>query len=276
MTASGGGSTAATGRMPTWKERENNKKRERRRRAIAAKIFTGLRSQGNYKLPKHCDNNEVLKALCLEAGWIVHEDGTTYRKGSRPTETTVPCSSIQLSPQSSAFQSPIPSYQASPSSSSYPSPTRFDPNQSSTYLIPYLQNLASSGNLAPLRISNSAPVTPPISSPRRSNPRLPRWQSSNFPVSAPSSPTRRLHHYTSIPECDESDVSTVDSCRWGNFQSVNVSQTCPPSPTFNLVGKSVRSVGVDVSVKPWEGEKIHDVGIDDLELTLGHNTKGRG
>ncbi|CAE6075774.1 unnamed protein product [Arabidopsis arenosa] len=286
MTASGGGeggSTAATGRMPTWKERENNKRRERRRRAIAAKIFTGLRSQGNYKLPKHCDNNEVLKALCLEAGWIVHEDGTTYRKGSRPTEATPLCSSIQLSPQSSAFQSPIPSYQASPSSSSYPSPTRFDhipnrfdPNQSSTYLIPYLQNLASSGNLAPLRISNSAPVTPPISSPRGSNPRLPRWQSSNFPVSAPSSPTRRLHHYTSIPECDESDVSTVDSCRWGNFQPVNVSQICPPSPTFNLVGKSVNGGGGDVSVKPWEGEKIHDVGIDDLELTLGNNTKGRG
>ncbi|KAK9266650.1 hypothetical protein L1049_012546 [Liquidambar formosana] len=23
---------------------------------------------GNYKLPKHCDNNEVLKALCNEAG----------------------------------------------------------------------------------------------------------------------------------------------------------------------------------------------------------------
>ncbi|XP_010412705.1 PREDICTED: BES1/BZR1 homolog protein 1-like [Camelina sativa] len=137
------------------------------------------------------------------------------------------------------------------------------------YLIPYLQNLASSGNLVPLRISNSAPVTPPLSSPRGSTPRLPRWQSSNFPLSAPSSPTRRLHHYTSIPECDESDVSTVDSCRWGNFQPVNVSQTCPPSPTFNLV------VG-DVSVKPWEGEKIHDVGIDDLALTLGHNTKGRG
>lgn len=70
----------ATGRLPTWKERENNKKRERRRRAIAAKIFTGLRAQGSYKLPKHCDNNEVLKALCREAGWIVEEDGTTYRK----------------------------------------------------------------------------------------------------------------------------------------------------------------------------------------------------
>ena len=35
---------------------------------------------GNYKLPKHCDNNEVLKALCKEAGWTVEEDGTTYRK----------------------------------------------------------------------------------------------------------------------------------------------------------------------------------------------------
>jgi hypothetical protein len=66
--------------MPTWKERENNKKRERRRRAIAAKIYSGLRMYGNYKLPKHCDNNEVLKALCNEAGWTVEEDGTTYRK----------------------------------------------------------------------------------------------------------------------------------------------------------------------------------------------------
>lgn len=67
-------------RMPTWKERENNKRRERRRRAIAAKIFTGLRMYGNYKLPKHCDNNEVLKALADEAGWTVEPDGTTYRK----------------------------------------------------------------------------------------------------------------------------------------------------------------------------------------------------
>lgn len=69
-------------RLPTWKERENNKRRERRRRAIAAKIFAGLRMYGNYKLPKHCDNNEVLKALCNEAGWTVEPDGTTYRKVS--------------------------------------------------------------------------------------------------------------------------------------------------------------------------------------------------
>ncbi|CAI7783115.1 unnamed protein product [Closterium sp. NIES-53] len=70
----------AAQRLPTWKERENNKRRERRRRAIAAKIFSGLRTYGSYDLPKHCDNNEVLKAVCKEAGWIVEEDGTTYRK----------------------------------------------------------------------------------------------------------------------------------------------------------------------------------------------------
>jgi len=73
------GMTSGT-RLPTWKERENNKRRERRRRAIAAKIFSGLRMYGNFKLPKHCDNNEVLKALCNEAGWAVEPDGTTYRK----------------------------------------------------------------------------------------------------------------------------------------------------------------------------------------------------
>lgn len=77
---SGGDGGGAGRRKPSWRERENNRRRERRRRAIAAKIYTGLRAQGNYNLPKHCDNNEVLKALCAEAGWIVEPDGTTYRK----------------------------------------------------------------------------------------------------------------------------------------------------------------------------------------------------
>lgn len=83
--ASDGTTSAAAGtsrRKPSWRERENNRRRERRRRAIAAKIYAGLRAQGNYNLPKHCDNNEVLKALCAEAGWTVEEDGTTYRKVS--------------------------------------------------------------------------------------------------------------------------------------------------------------------------------------------------
>lgn len=80
MTSDGATSATMARRKPSWRERENNRRRERRRRAIAAKIFAGLRAQGNFNLPKHCDNNEVLKALCLQAGWTVEEDGTTYRK----------------------------------------------------------------------------------------------------------------------------------------------------------------------------------------------------
>lgn len=72
--------SAAVLRMPSARERENNKRRERRRRAIAAKIFAGLRAHGNYCLPKHADHNEVLKALCAEAGWHVEEDGTIFRR----------------------------------------------------------------------------------------------------------------------------------------------------------------------------------------------------
>ncbi|XP_023518424.1 BES1/BZR1 homolog protein 2-like [Cucurbita pepo subsp. pepo] len=314
---------ASSGRTPTWKERENNKRRERRRRAIAAKIYTGLRTQGNYKLPKHCDNNEVLKALCSEAGWVVEEDGTTYRKGCKPPPIDIgtsanmsACSSLQPSPQSSCFPSPVPSYHASPSSSSFPSPTRFDGNPS--YLLPFLQNITSiPANLAPLRTSNSAPVTPPLSSPTsRGSKRKPDWESIPnsyltsfrhplYAVSAPSSPTR-CRHLTpaTIPECDESDASTVDSGRWVSFQTVAPS-VAPPSPTFNLMkpvsqqnslhdsvdrhgamgwgAASDRGRGSEFEfekfengkVKPWEGERIHEVGVDDLELTLGSG-KARG
>ncbi|KAM1047948.1 hypothetical protein ACFX13_027796 [Malus domestica] len=310
----GGGSS---GRLPTWKERENNKRRERRRRAIAAKIYSGLRAQGSYKLPKHCDNNEVLKALCAEAGWVVEEDGTTYRKGCKPSPMEIAgtptnmsaCSSIQQSPQSSAFPSPVPSYHASPSSSSFPSPTRFEGNPSS-YLLPFLCNIASiPTNLPPLRISNSAPVTPPLSSPTsRGSKRKPDWDSLTngcinslrhplFAASAPSSPTRR-HHLTpaTIPECDESDASTVDSGRWVSFQT-GAPAVAPPSPTFNLMkpvaeqnvlqnaveahvgmgwgSTAERGRGSEFefesgTVKAWEGERIHEVGADDLELTLGN------
>ncbi|TKY70480.1 BES1/BZR1-like protein 2 [Spatholobus suberectus] len=300
----GGGST---GRLPTWKERENNKRRERRRRAIAAKIYTGLRAQGNYKLPKHCDNNEVLKALCSEAGWIVEEDGTTYRKGCKrgasEIEGTPPnisaCSSIQPSPQSSSFPSPVPSYHASPTSSSFPSPTRIDANPSS-FLIPFIRNITSiPANLPPLRISNSAPVTPPLSSPRSSKRKADFDSLSNgslrhplFATSAPSSPSRRHHVATStIPECDESDASTVDSGRWVSFQ-VQTTTAAPPSPTFNLMKPAIAAQDVNEGmqwgsgaergrggsdfdfengrVKPWEGERIHEVvGMDELELTLG-------
>lgn len=218
------------------------------------------------------------------------------------------CSSLQPSPQSSNFVSPVPSYHASPSSSSFPSPTRFDANPSS-YLLPFLRNIASiPANLPTLRISNSAPVTPPLSSPTsRGSKRKPEWESllngsqnsfhhPLFAASAPASPSRR-HHITpaTIPECDESDTSTVDSGRWVSFQTV-AHLAAPPSPTFNLMKPAAQqgSVldGVDEhagldwgaaaergrgsefefengKVKPWEGERIHEVGVDDLELTLG-------
>ncbi|XP_010907212.1 protein BZR1 homolog 1 [Elaeis guineensis] len=306
--ASGGG------RLPTWKERENNKRRERRRRAIGAKIFYGLRTQGNYKLPKHCDNNEVLKALCAEAGWVVEEDGTTYRRGCKPPPPPLdtatggqstnisPCSSSHhLSPPSSSFPSPVPSYHASPLSSSFPSPTRLENSNHAvnpSYLLPFLRKLST---LPPLRISNSAPVTPPLSSPTASHPtklRKLEWDYAafhhpQFAASAPASPTRgcRHGHPATIPECDESDASTVDYGRWFSFH-----MTAPASPSFNLVnpvlqmpetvagagggGTSERGRGgmefefENERVKPWVGERIHEVGVEDLELTLGVGSSG--
>ncbi|XP_051139840.1 protein BRASSINAZOLE-RESISTANT 1-like [Andrographis paniculata] len=300
--SSAAGGEAAGGvvrRKPSWTERENNRRRERRRRAIAAKIYAGLRAQGNYNLPKHCDNNEVLKALCAEAGWIVEPDGTTYRKGCKPIPMEVggtsanitPSSSRNPSPPSSYFASPIPSYQPSPSSSSIPSPSNNDPNASPHPFAFLINSIPSS--LPPLRISNSAPVTPHLSSPTRPPTQtftldtLAKQSMSalNIPFfSAPSSPNRtRRFTPTTIPECDESDSSTIDSGQWMNFQAyANPAGVLPASPTFNLI-KSVDPVApknamlldkgkapeIDSAVKPWEGERIHEVGMDDLELTLG-------
>ncbi|RYR29681.1 hypothetical protein Ahy_B01g054131 [Arachis hypogaea] len=146
------------------------------------------------------------------------------------------CSSLQPSPQSSAFPSLVPSYHASPTSLSFPSPSRIDPNlqNPSSFLLPFIHNITSiPTNLPPLRISNSAPVTPPLSSPTsggskrkadfesRSNvSSLNSFRHPLFAVSAPSSPSRRHQLATStIPECDESDASTVDSGRWGYLQA---------------------------------------------------------
>ncbi|XP_059644464.1 BES1/BZR1 homolog protein 3-like [Cornus florida] len=69
-------------RFPSDRERQNNKERERKRRAVAHKIFAGLRAHGNYQLPKHADNNDLLKAVCEEAGWHVEEDGKIHKKDS--------------------------------------------------------------------------------------------------------------------------------------------------------------------------------------------------
>ncbi|GLT72433.1 hypothetical protein SLA2020_443680 [Shorea laevis] len=230
-------------RMPTWKERENNKKRERRRRAIAAKIFSGLRMYGNFKLPKHCDNNEVLKALCNEAGWIVEPDGTTYRKGCKPVERMdMVGASATASPCSSYQPSPCVSYNPSPGSSSFPSPASssyvVNHNADGSSLIPWLKNLssasssASSSKFPHLYIhggSISAPVTPPLSSPTARTPRIknnwehqpaqPGWgsqQHPSMPSSTPPSPGRQI-----IPDPE-----------W--FAGLRIPQG-RPTPTFSFV-----------------------------------------
>ncbi|KAK6132593.1 hypothetical protein DH2020_033695 [Rehmannia glutinosa] len=310
-------------RMPSWKERENNKRRERRRRAIAAKIFAGLRLYGNYTLPKHCDNNEVLKALCDEAGWIVDPDGTTYRKGCKPVANiNIMEASTSLSPCSSYQQSPSTSYNPSPASSSFPSPS------SSTYtptitangnsLIPWLRNLPSSSSSASSSKfiqhymhngSMSAPVTPPSSSPTAQTPRIktdwggsfprPGWGGPQYPflpMSTPPSPGRDLKWYdgTQISQSGPTSpaFSLVSSNPFG-FRVDDLTQSgsfvCTPgqsgmcSPAVAVASERTADIpmaqlipnefafGTNTTgfVKPWEGERIEECGLDDLELTLG-------
>ncbi|KAH1048467.1 hypothetical protein J1N35_039251 [Gossypium stocksii] len=228
-------------RMPTWKERENNKRRERRRRAIAAKIFAGLRMYGNYKLPKHCDNNEVLKALCNEAGWTVEEDGTTYRKGCKPVDRMDIMGG-------SASASPCSSYHPSPGSSSFPSPAsshytaNANGNADANSLIPWLKNLSSGSSSASSKLAHhlfiaggsiSAPVTPPLSSPTSRTPRTRSdWDEMNagptctgkrfsyLPASTPPSPSRQV-----FPDP-------------GWLSRLEIPQSGPTSPTFSLVSRN--------------------------------------
>ncbi|GFP94274.1 bes1/bzr1 homolog protein 4 [Phtheirospermum japonicum] len=60
---------------------------EGEREQPAADGDSGLHLYGNYMLLKLCDNNEVLKALCDEAGWMAEPRGTTYRKKSNEQST---------------------------------------------------------------------------------------------------------------------------------------------------------------------------------------------
>ncbi|XP_077229135.1 BES1/BZR1 homolog 4 [Tasmannia lanceolata] len=235
-------------RLPTWKERENNKRRERRRRAIAAKIYAGLRMYGNYKLPKHCDNNEVLKALCAEAGWTVEEDGTTYRKGCKPLERMeVVGGSASASPCSSYHPSPCASYNPSPASSSFPSPaSSYIANANNTNpdggsLIPWLKNLSSASSSAsssklPHHLyihggSISAPVTPPLSSPTARTPRIKTdWDDS---TTAPS--WAAPHHYPFQPSSTPPSPGRQILPDSGWLMGFRIPNGGPSSPTFSLV-----------------------------------------
>ncbi|CAA0817817.1 BES1/BZR1 homolog protein 4 [Striga hermonthica] len=233
-------------RLPTWKERENNKRRERRRRAIAAKIFAGLRMYGNYKLPKHCDNNEVLKALCNEAGWIVEEDGTTYRKGCKPVERMDIMGSSGVSPCSSYQPSSGPSFNPSPISSSFASPvsSHFTNNTTNTAdpnsLIPWLKNLSSGAQPPSSKFphhlyipggSISAPVTPPLSSPTARTPRMNGGGNWDDPSSNPAWQQHSPFLPSSTPQSP--GLQTPPDSGW--LSGVQTPQDGPSSPTFSLV-----------------------------------------
>ncbi|KAE8682158.1 Protein BRASSINAZOLE-RESISTANT 1 [Hibiscus syriacus] len=295
MTSYGATSTPASPRRkPSLRERESNRRRERRRRAIAAKIYTGLEFKGITIYPNIVITMKFSKFFVPRLG-CKPPLATIDRHGSSAKIT--PFSSQNPSPLSSAFPSPIPSCQVSPSSSSFPSPTRLDANGPSSFL-PFLRSAIPS-SLPPLRISNITPVTPPLSSPTSRNPKLiPNWEaidkesmaSFNYPlfaVSAPPSPTHcHFHAPATILECDESDTPTVESGQWISFQNFAPSTSqMPTSPTFNpmqpfaprrLPNDLIKEKGhgsefqfESGQVKPFEGERIHEVGLDDLKLTLG-------
>ncbi|KAF7109987.1 hypothetical protein CFC21_110156 [Triticum aestivum] len=308
----GGGHGLGGTRVPTWRERENNRRRERRRRAIAAKIYTGLRAYGNYNLPKHCDNNEVLKALCNEAGWVVEPDGTTYRRGCKPPPQarTDPMRSASASPCSSYQPSPRASYNPSPASSSFPSSgssshitlgggNNFIGGVEGSSLIPWLKNLssnpsfASSSKLPQLHHlyfnggSISAPVTPPSSSPTHT-PRmktdwesqcvLPPWAGANYASLPNSTPPSPGHHVAPDPA-------------WlAGFQ---ISSAGPSSPTYNLVSHNpfgialasssrVCTPGQSGTCSPAMGDHApahHDVQMEMVEgaaddFAFGSNSNG--
>ncbi|GAU15331.1 hypothetical protein TSUD_04000 [Trifolium subterraneum] len=225
-------------RKLSLRAKENNKIRERSRRAITAKIFSGLRAQGNYNLSKHSDNNEVLKALCEEAGWLVEKDGTTYRKGNHAGTST------RTAPFS-CNQNPRPVFS--------PFPTPIPLNQFTSLSYP------------PLWISNSAPVTPPLHSPTNIKP-IPTWDSNSKQAMA-------FFNYPLVASSTSASPISDQSIKFQPF--AQSSFAVPSSSSFNVVAdKSIREMGssamLGMQVKPWVGEKVRDEGLDDLvELTLG-------
>lgn len=260
-------------RLPNWKERENNKKRERRRRAIAAKIFTGLRLYGNYKLPKHCDNNEVLKALCAEAGWVVEEDGSAYRKGMKPSECV------------NGVSSPV--------EGNNPCGLSVGGGAENGSLIPWLKDLGSGGlpNNGLQRLCSSAPVTPPLSSPTTIRCSIPyniksEWdkdtsdgfqggllnsaapwtmqphQSAFFSFNCQVDPGPPLGLFTEHVSGTSAYHDRINTKAEGTG-----ADSCSQISSENNLAQQMTVMS---GLSAWKGEKIHDlVRDDDLELTLG-------
>ncbi|CAH8347771.1 unnamed protein product [Eruca vesicaria subsp. sativa] len=83
-------------------------------------------------------------------------------------------------------------------------------------------------------------------------------------------------------------TTTTTDILWlygADFSSLQSCETSPRGPAemspnaaaneFQGIGQSSEFKFENSQVKPWEGERIHDVGMEDLELTLG-NGKARG
>lgn len=62
-------------------------------------------------------------------------------------------------------------------------------------------------------------------------------------------------------------VSAAPTSPTFNLTKTVVQQTLPDNAIQELRNGSEANFGIQV--KPWIGEKIHEVGLDDLELTLG-------
>ncbi|KAH0897885.1 hypothetical protein HID58_047453 [Brassica napus] len=151
--------------------------------------------------------------------------------------------------------------------------------------VPFLRNggIASS-SLPSLKISNSCPVTPPLSSPTCNNPKpLTNWDSIAKQSMANAKRSVSSFNYPFYAKFAQQQKQPFSG------------SMVPASPTFNLMKPSL-PLGMSPNVaaafqgfgqgsefkfensqvKPWEGERIHDVGMEDLELTLGNGKKARG
>ncbi|KAK1389243.1 BES1/BZR1-like [Heracleum sosnowskyi] len=303
--ATAGGGGGGGGRVLSCRERENNKRRERRRRAITAKIFAGLRTHGNYTIPRHCDNNEVLKALCNQAGWTVEPDGTTYPRGCKPVENmeavrgsvpVSPCSSYNLSSSyASYYPSPGSSFLHSPASSSYAANAHVDGNS----LIPWLNKLSSASSSASSSTSQlqhvymqTGSISAPVISSLTSTADTPRLTETgcNTPLnsllqsSTPWNPACQIFpnpewvRGLGIPESSPGSP-TFSLASPNPFGFKEVAQALPASTDQNadvsndevmIIDEFAFRSSTKKQMNPWEGERIREEFVsDDLKLTLG-------
>ncbi|KAL4301478.1 hypothetical protein HN51_052895 [Arachis hypogaea] len=199
------------------------------------------------------------------------------------------CSSLQPIPQSSVFPSHVLSYHASPTSSSFPSPLALiptfktplhysyhsfitSPPSPQTFvlleypivsLLPFIFLPQPPGVLKERRISNPSPMSlllirsAILSSRYRLHP-------------APSAATNwLLSPFLSVMNLMLPLWTLITGNAADHFPS---SMDMNEGMQWGQAAERGRPSDFDFEnsrVKPWEGERIHEVGVDELELTLG-------